>query len=183
MRRSGASGWLPIFYRSDRGVDSESARSRFAMACFLTGPNCANAGAPSQQEIKAARVRLGSTHSYRRIRPASESADWPVDREASGRLCHLMKRGAFPRWQKLFVPTCPFQVGTKSVLPSSPCCDCQHYALHATQPCESCSRPARGFVYKKGLHNSGAPGGVHDTSDRRQGVDQHHPRLHAIAQL
>ena len=108
------------FYRSDRGVDSESARSRFAMTYVLTGPNCENVGAPSQQEIKAARVRLGSTHSYRRIRPASESADWPIGREASGRLCHLMKRGAFPGWQKLFVLACPFQVGTKSFLPSTP---------------------------------------------------------------
>ena len=126
-------------------VSAESIRHDL----FLTGPNWANAGVPSQQGIKAARVRLGSTHSYRRIRPASESADWPVDREASGRLCHLMKRGAFPGWQKLLVPACPLQVGANAFLPSSPCCDCQHYALHATQPCESCSRPARGFVYKK----------------------------------
>ena len=119
---------------------------------FLTGPNCGNAGAPSQQEIKAARVRLGSTHSYRRIRPASESAAWPISWEALEG-SHSVKRGAFSGWQKLFAPTCPFQAGAKSFLPSSPCCDCQHYALHTTQPCESCSRPARGFVYKKGLHH------------------------------
>ena len=120
--------FLQVGSRSRFRVSAESIRNDLC----LIGPSCGNASVPSQQEIKVARVRLGSTHSYRRIRPASESAAWPIDREASGRLCHLGKSGAFSGWQKLFVPTCPFQAGTKSFLPPSPCGDCQHYALHTT---------------------------------------------------
>ena len=96
--------WVqPIFYRADRGVNSESARSQFTDAYLLTGQMADSPMGQARKEFKAARARLGSTHSYLCIVSVRGSAVWPLGSRV-GRLCHLAKRAAIWQWQ---IFTCP----------------------------------------------------------------------------
>ena len=93
----------PIFYRADRGVNSESARSQFTDAYLLIGQMADSPMGQARKEFKAARARLGSTHSYLCIVSVRGSAVWPLGSRV-GRLCHLAKRAAIWQWQ---IFTCP----------------------------------------------------------------------------
>ena len=52
----------------------------------------------ARKEYKAARARLGSTHSYLCILSVRRSAVWPLGSRV-GRLCHLAKGAASWQWQ------------------------------------------------------------------------------------
>ena len=92
--------------------------------------------------------KLASWPAGRSAAPAGRSVGWPADWPVSGRLigglagwlaggawCKVFWAGGgfFSGWQKLFVPTCPFQAGTKSFLPSSGCSSCHTHTYTLTQ--------------------------------------------------